>query len=197
MHVQAASSKTISTPSLVVAIPAPQACASRSIAPFPGTVQVCSRETPRGASSRAAPAICGRPARMARRSRRNWAIRRRRSPRCGKQACWPAERSAGRLAERLQGSGVTVNAVHPGLVLTELFRDYPRLMVKLMSPFMKTPEQGAACSLHVATAPELDGVSGEYFENSRTRPSARAARDEAAQDRLWTLTEALTARRGA
>jgi len=99
------------------------------------------------------------------------------------------------LARRLAGTGVTVNAVHPGLVMTELFRAYPRLLVKLMSLFMKTPEQGAACSLHVATAPGLDGVSGEYFEDSKTRPAARASRDEAAQDRLWTLTEALTARR--
>ncbi|WP_437288255.1 SDR family oxidoreductase [Sorangium sp. So ce406] len=95
------------------------------------------------------------------------------------------------LARRLQGTGVTVNAVHPGVVATELTRDYPKMLVKLFQLFLLTPEQGAACSLHVATAPELEGVTGEYFDESRTRPAATAALDEAAQERLWELTEAL------
>lgn len=97
------------------------------------------------------------------------------------------------LARRLDGTGVAVNALHPGVVATELTRDYPKLLMKLAKPFMLTPEQGAACSLHVATAPELAGVTGEYFDKSRIEPASRAALDEAAQERLWALTEALTA----
>ncbi|WP_437876751.1 SDR family oxidoreductase [Sorangium sp. So ce513] len=97
------------------------------------------------------------------------------------------------LSRRLAGTGVTVNAVHPGVVATELTRDYPKLFMKLSQLFLLTPEQGAACSLHVATAPELDGVTGEYFEKSRIKPAAAAALDEAAQERLWKLTEALVA----
>ncbi|WP_437734412.1 SDR family oxidoreductase [Sorangium sp. So ce1335] len=97
------------------------------------------------------------------------------------------------LARRLAGTGVTVNAVHPGVVATELTRDFPKLFTKLFQLFLLTPEQGAACSLHVATAPELDGVTGEYFEESRIKPAAAAALGEAAQERLWELTEALAA----
>lgn len=97
------------------------------------------------------------------------------------------------LARRLAGTGVTVNAVHPGVVATELARGYPKLLVKLFHLFTITPEKGAACSLHVATSPALAGVSGEYFEKSRVKPPAKAALDEAAQERLWTLTEALVA----
>lgn len=97
------------------------------------------------------------------------------------------------LSRRLAGTGVTVNAVHPGVVATELTRDYPKLFMKLSQLFLLTPAQGAACSLHVATAPELDGVTGEYFEKSRIQPAAAAALDEAAQERLWELTEALGA----
>ncbi|WP_437893622.1 SDR family oxidoreductase [Sorangium sp. So ce124] len=97
------------------------------------------------------------------------------------------------LARRLEGTGVTVNAVHPGVVRTELMRDYPKLLVKLFTLFLLTPEQGAECSLHVATAPELAGVTGEYFEKSRIKPAAAEALDEAAQERLWALTEALAA----
>ncbi|WP_437927769.1 SDR family oxidoreductase [Sorangium sp. So ce291] len=97
------------------------------------------------------------------------------------------------LARRLEGTGVTVNAVHPGVVATELTRDFPKIAVKLFKLFLLTPEQGAACSLHVATAPELAGVTGEYFDKSRVVPAATAALDEAAQERLWKLTEALAA----
>lgn len=93
------------------------------------------------------------------------------------------------LARRLEGKGVTVNAVHPGVVATELVRDYPKLLVKLFHLFLLTPEQGAACSLHVATAPELDGVTGLYFEKSKPKQAARAALDVDAQERLYSLSE--------
>ena len=95
------------------------------------------------------------------------------------------------LARRLEGTGVTVNAVHPGVVATELARAYPKLLVKLFHLFLLSPEQGAACSLHVATAPELSKVTGEYFEKSKIKLAATAARDEAAQEQLWKLSETL------
>jgi hypothetical protein len=65
--------------------------------------------------------------------------------------------------------------------------------MKIATLFMLTPEKGAACSLHVATAPELSGVSGEYFEKSRIKAAAPAGLDEEAQERLWKLTETLAA----
>jgi NAD(P)-dependent dehydrogenase (short-subunit alcohol dehydrogenase family) len=98
------------------------------------------------------------------------------------------------LARRLDGDGVTVNALHPGVVATELTRHYPRPLVAIWQLFLLTPAQGAACSLHVATSAELEGVTGEYFEKSRIKPAARAARDEAAQEKLWALTEQLLRR---
>jgi len=97
------------------------------------------------------------------------------------------------LARRLEGTGVTVNAVHPGVVATELARDYPKILVKVFHLFLLSPEQGAACSLHVATSPALVGVTGEYFEKSRAKPAAKAALDVEAQERLWKLTETLVA----
>jgi NAD(P)-dependent dehydrogenase (short-subunit alcohol dehydrogenase family) len=93
------------------------------------------------------------------------------------------------LARRLEGTGVTVNAVHPGVVATELARDYPKLLVKLFHLFLLTPEQGARCSLHVATDPSVG--SGLYFEDSKSKKPARAALDREAQERLWALSERL------
>jgi NAD(P)-dependent dehydrogenase (short-subunit alcohol dehydrogenase family) len=92
------------------------------------------------------------------------------------------------LATRLEGTGVTVNAVHPGVVATELTRDYPRAVIAVMQLFLLSPQRGAACSLFVATAPEIAGVTGEYFEKSRSKPASREARDVEAQERLWKLT---------
>jgi NAD(P)-dependent dehydrogenase (short-subunit alcohol dehydrogenase family) len=97
------------------------------------------------------------------------------------------------LARRLLGTGVTANAVHPGVVATELSRDYPKLLVKLFHLFLLTPEKGAACSLHVAAAPEFGQMSGEYFEKSRAKPAAKRALDEGSQEKLWALSEELLA----
>ena len=93
------------------------------------------------------------------------------------------------LARRLEGTGVTVNAVHPGVVATELSRNFPKLLVKLSNLFLMTPEQGAQCSLYVATAPELGATSGKYFERSKPKRPAKAALDVGAQERLWALSE--------
>jgi len=92
------------------------------------------------------------------------------------------------LARRLEGSGVTVNAVHPGAVATRLGQQngwWARAITAPLGLFFRTPEQGAATSIHVAAAPELAGVSGRYFADCvEKRPSA-LARDAALASRLW------------
>ncbi|MFI5296690.1 MAG: SDR family oxidoreductase [Polyangiales bacterium] len=98
------------------------------------------------------------------------------------------------LARRLEGKGVTVNAVHPGVVKTELGRDMPKILMAIGGLFMLTPAGGAKTSLYVATSPECASVTGAYFEKSRPKKASGAALDEAAQERLWKVTEALLAR---
>jgi NAD(P)-dependent dehydrogenase (short-subunit alcohol dehydrogenase family) len=97
------------------------------------------------------------------------------------------------LARRLQGKGVTVNALHPGVVATELTRDYPRAIAAIWKLFLISPERGAQCSLYVATSPDLADTTGAYFAKSRAKPASRDARDEEQQERLWALTEAIIA----
>jgi len=98
------------------------------------------------------------------------------------------------LARRLEGTGVTVNALHPGVVATELVREYPAVVRTLWKLFVWTPERGAECSLHVATAPELEGVSGEFFAKSRSVRASRDALDVEQQEKLWSLTDRILAR---
>lgn len=100
------------------------------------------------------------------------------------------------LARRLEGSGVTVNAVHPGVVASEFGQDGPlliRLFFRLARPFLKSSEEGAATSLFVATAPELEGVSGRYFADSRVKNPSAAAQDDALAEELWEVSNALSA----
>jgi hypothetical protein len=87
-----------------------------------------------------------------------------------------------------------VNALHPGVVATELTRDYPKAIQAVIKLFMLTPEQGAACSIYVATSPAIGETTGAYFDKSKPKPASKDARDVAQQERLWTLTEELTGR---
>ena len=83
------------------------------------------------------------------------------------------------LARRLRATGVTANALHPGVVNTSFGAEDPagvqRLLVPFLRPFMKSPAQGAATSIHVASAPELERVTGRYFANGKPKRSRRAA----------------------
>jgi NAD(P)-dependent dehydrogenase (short-subunit alcohol dehydrogenase family) len=99
------------------------------------------------------------------------------------------------LARRLEGAGVSVNAVHPGVVRTNLARDMNilfRLMLVVMWPFMAPPEKGAETALYVATSPEVEGVSGKYFARKKEARSSEASYDEAAAQRLWRASAELT-----
>jgi NAD(P)-dependent dehydrogenase (short-subunit alcohol dehydrogenase family) len=99
------------------------------------------------------------------------------------------------LARRLTGSGVTANALHPGVVRTGFGAEDPTTMMKvflpLALPFLKTPAKGAATSIHLAGAPELQAVSGQYFSGSRPKRSADRSYDEAAAARLWEVSSGL------
>ncbi len=99
------------------------------------------------------------------------------------------------LARRLEGSGVTTNALHPGVVNTNIAQNAPRplrwLAERLGPLLLATPEQGARTSLHVATSPALEGVSGRYFKSCREARPGRAAQVDADARRLWAISEEL------
>lgn len=97
------------------------------------------------------------------------------------------------LARRLEGTGVTTYALHPGVVATEVFRRVPWPLDWIMKQFMITPEQGAQTTLTCATDPALAEVSGRYYDDRReVEPTAAARNDELAEE-LWRRSEAWVA----
>jgi NAD(P)-dependent dehydrogenase (short-subunit alcohol dehydrogenase family) len=98
------------------------------------------------------------------------------------------------LSRRLEGTRVVVNALHPGVISTDLARDYPAPIRLIARWFFRSPEQGARTSLYLATAPEAAGISGRYFADAKEAKSGKAALDDALAERLWTETQGLLAR---
>ena len=102
------------------------------------------------------------------------------------------------LAKRMRGSAVTANALHPGVVRTSFGAEDParihRLLVPLLRPVMKSPAQGAAASIHLASTPELEEVSGCYFANRRPTRSSPRSYDQAVAARLWEASANLVGR---
>jgi NAD(P)-dependent dehydrogenase (short-subunit alcohol dehydrogenase family) len=99
------------------------------------------------------------------------------------------------LARRLAGTGVTATALHPGVVSTRFGAEDPsrifKVIVPFYRPFMKTPAQGAATSIYLASSPAVDGVTGQYFAGRKPKPSNKASYDLAAATRLWQVSAAL------
>lgn len=99
---------------------------------------------------------------------------------------------ASELARRLEGSGVTSNSLHPGGVATNIWSGAPGwakpLIAIVVRPFLVSPEQGGATIVQLAASPELDGVTGCYFENQRPVRPSRRGRDAALAARLWEVS---------
>jgi NAD(P)-dependent dehydrogenase (short-subunit alcohol dehydrogenase family) len=99
------------------------------------------------------------------------------------------------LARRLAGTRVTSNALHPGDVATNLGIDNGWVRVKARNLLKRTlisPEEGAATSIHLASSPDVEGVTGRYFVDCTETRSSEASYDRATASRLWRVSEELT-----
>ena len=100
------------------------------------------------------------------------------------------------LARRLEGTGVTATAAHPGVVATSFgAEDHPAhlgIMIRVARPLMKTPSQGALTPVYLASSPEVEGVTGQYFAGRKAKTSSKSSYDTAAAARLWQASAALT-----
>jgi NAD(P)-dependent dehydrogenase (short-subunit alcohol dehydrogenase family) len=99
------------------------------------------------------------------------------------------------LAKRLEGSGVTVNALHPGVVRTGIAMEglpfWGRLLAGLVHPFLISADQGAKTSVYLASAPEVAGLSGRYFDKCKVAAQSAESQDDAAAEKLWAVSEKL------
>lgn len=96
------------------------------------------------------------------------------------------------LARRLEGTGVTVNALHPGLVKSGLTRNMSPMMRTVLNLVSTTPQKGARTAVYLATSPEVEGVSGQFFAKCKPVKMSAQARDEEARRRLWEQSVELT-----
>jgi len=100
------------------------------------------------------------------------------------------------LARHLDGTGVTATVCHPGVAATSFGAEdqaaHMAVMIRVARLFMKTPAQGAATPLYLASSSEAEGVTGRYYANRKPTTSSKASYDTTAAARLWQVSAALT-----
>jgi len=95
------------------------------------------------------------------------------------------------LAKRLEGTGVTVNSLHPGVVATNWGRHSVGAMsagIRLASPFMASAKKGAETTVYLASSSDVERVTGQYFAKKREEKSAKESYDEAVALKLWNVS---------
>jgi len=95
------------------------------------------------------------------------------------------------LARRLEGTRVTVNACHPGVIRTNLGMGGTSAVVRFVRLFFKGPEKGAQTPIYLAVSPEVERVTGQYFANKHVREPSRAAQDPDVARRLFDVSAEL------
>lgn len=96
------------------------------------------------------------------------------------------------FAKRLQGTGVTINALHPGVVDTNMWsnRQFPlNLMMRIPRLFYRTLNEGIQTILHVALSPDANTITGQYFRNCQLGTTSNRARNEDLQKKMFEAAE--------
>ena len=92
------------------------------------------------------------------------------------------------LSRRLEGTGVTLNLIHPGVVNTKLGMDRSKPRKGIARRFFKSPEKGAETSIYLAISPEVEGVTGKYFINKQEQQSSEDSYNHEYAKKLWDKT---------
>ncbi len=93
------------------------------------------------------------------------------------------------LSQRLQDYGITVNCVHPGLVVTDIYRDYPKWFIAMMNAFIPKAEAGAKPVIYLATKPELKDITGQYYLKTKLKQKSIRPKLKNFSERIWRSTE--------
>ena len=98
------------------------------------------------------------------------------------------------LAARLQPLGITSNALHPGFVATSFgsgFSSLGNIVMWLIRPFAKSPQEGAQTSIYLATSSEVSSTTGKYFDGCKSKTPSKDAQSKFLATKLWELSENL------
>jgi retinol dehydrogenase-14 len=99
------------------------------------------------------------------------------------------------LSRRLAGTGVTATALHPGMTNTSFSAEDPSRafapLVAVLRPFMRSPQKGAETPVYLASSPDADGLTGQYFADREAKKSNKTSYDTAIAARLWKVSAGL------
>jgi len=96
------------------------------------------------------------------------------------------------LSRKLEGTSVTVNSFHPGVVNTNLGQDQSSFSKGFAKLFFKKPEKGAETSIYLASSQEVEGITGKYFAKKQQKQSSKESYNEDYAKRLWELSTEMT-----
>ena len=99
------------------------------------------------------------------------------------------------LSRRLEGTGVTANCLHPGTVATNIWKGSMgpfSFLGNISRLFLVSPQEGAETPVYLASSPEVDGVTGKYYDHMREKQSSAESHDQASAMRLWDESEKMT-----
>ena len=96
------------------------------------------------------------------------------------------------LSKRLVSKNITVNCVHPGVVGTDVFREYPKWFAKFMNLMISKPEEGAKPTIYLASSEDLDDTTGKYFYKTKPKEVDKIANDSELMEKIWVKTEEFT-----
>lgn len=96
------------------------------------------------------------------------------------------------LAKLLKEENISVNCVHPGVVQTDVFRDFPKWVNRMLGLFISKPEEGAKPAIYLASSDEVRNISGKYFSKMNIKETKEITHDENVRQYVWDYASKLT-----